>query len=186
MDGVFRCLAICLLLGELNFGPADPSGKNPKVIINGNDVTDAIRSPAVTSIVSIVAAEQSVREALTTQQKEIGKAGGIVAEGRDIGTTVFPNAELKIFLTASTTERARRRMIDLQNQGITDLSFNELENQIKERDQMDSSRTISPLIKAKDAKELITDGMNIEEVIQVIETLFRSKVPEEVWPTPPK
>ena len=138
----------------------------------------------VTSIVSLVATQPLVREELTTQQKAMGESGGLVAEGRDIGTTVFPDAELKIFLTASTTERARRRMIDLQNQGFSKPDFDNLKQQINERDHMDKSRSISPLIKAKDAKELVTDGMNIEQVIEVIEQLFREKVPEEVWPTP--
>ena len=164
----------------------EPCGKNPKVIVNGNNVTNAIRSPSVTALVSKIAAQGSVREALTAQQKDIGNTGGIVAEGRDIGTTVFPNADLKIFLTASTAERARRRLIDLQNQNYKVPSFNELEAQIKDRDKIDSTRTISPLVKAKDAKELITDGMRIEEVIQAIEDLFRVMVPEEVWPTPAK
>ena len=164
----------------------EPSGKSPKVIINGNDVTSAIRSPIVTSIVSVVAAQSSVREALTAQQKEIGKLGGIVAEGRDIGTAVFPDAELKIFLTASSIERARRRVIDLINQGFQSPNLDDLKNEIETRDEMDRSRQISPLVKAKDAKELITDGMTIEEVINSIEELFRLKVPEEVWPSASK
>ena len=161
-----------------------PTKTTTKVIINGNEVTEAIRSPSVTSIVSLVATQPLVREALTTQQKAMGESGGLVAEGRDIGTAVFPDAELKIFLTASTTERARRRMIDLQNQGFAKPDFDNLKQEIKERDHMDKSRSLSPLIKAKDAKELVTDGMNIEQVIEVIEQLFREKVPEEVWPTP--
>ncbi|WP_320668386.1 bifunctional pantoate--beta-alanine ligase/(d)CMP kinase [Prochlorococcus sp. MIT 1307] len=164
----------------------EPFGKNPQIIINGNNVTEAIRSPIVTSLVSEIATQGSVREALTTQQKEIGKSGGLVAEGRDIGSAVFPNAELKVFLTASASERARRRVIDLQNQGYSIPSLNELAAQIKMRDQMDISRKISPLVKAKDAKEVVTDGMQIEAVIEKIEELFRLVVPEEVWPTPSK
>ncbi len=161
-----------------------PTKTITKVFINGNEVTDAIRSPSVTSIVSLVATQQSVREALTAQQKEMGTCGGLVAEGRDIGTAIFPDAELKIYLTASTNERARRRMIDLQNQGFSKPDLENLKKEINERDYMDQSRAISPLVKAKDAKELVTDGMNIQEVIEVIEQLFRIKVPEEVWPTP--
>ena len=162
----------------------EPTNKADKVLINGHVVTDAIRSPKVTSIVSLIAAQSAVRQALTTQQKEIGKYGGIVAEGRDIGTAVFPDAELKIFLTASPAERARRRMIDLQKQGFLKPDLDTLTKEIKDRDYMDKSRSISPLVKAKDAEELETDGMNIEQVIGFIEKLFRSKVPEEVWPTP--
>ena len=88
------------------------------MIINDHNVTDAIRSPKVTSLVSQIATQLSVREALTSQQKDIGKHGGLVAEGRDIGTSVFPDAELKIFLTATPKERARRRKVDLINQGF--------------------------------------------------------------------
>ncbi len=157
--------------------------ENPKIMINGNDVTDAIRSPEVTSIVSLIASQKAVRTALTNQQQEIGKTGGIVAEGRDIGTTVFPNAELKIFLTASSKERARRRLIDLQKQGLSDITLKTTENEIKKRDEMDYNRDISPLRKADDAKELITDGMTIEEVVDSLENMFRMHVPEEIWPT---
>ncbi len=159
-------------------------GNNQQIIVNGNDVTNAIRSPIVTSLVSEVAAQSLVRKALTEQQKAMGNSGGLVAEGRDIGTAVFPNAELKIFLTASTAERARRRSIDLKEKGYTFPTLNELESQIKERDKMDSTRSISPLVKAQDANELITDGMSVEKVIESIEELFRMRIPEEVWPTP--
>ena len=161
-----------------------PSKDNPKVIINGNQVTDAIRSPKITSIVSLIAAQKAVREELTSQQKAIGISGGLVAEGRDIGTAVFPNAELKIFLTATTAERARRRIIDLQHQGFSNLDIKEVEAQINKRDLMDSTREISPLTKAEDAIELITDNMDIQTVIKEIEELFRMKIPEEVWPSP--
>ncbi len=154
-----------------------------KVLINSNDVTYAIRTPEITSLVSTVAAQAAVREALTAQQKEIGKLGGIVAEGRDIGTAVFPNAELKIFLTASSEERARRRAADLNQRGFPAPSLKELEAQIKERDKIDSTREISPLIIAKDAIEVITDEMTIEDVIEALIELFRLKVPDEVWTT---
>ena len=155
-----------------------------KVFVNDRDVTNAIRSPIVTSNVSFIAAQAAVRELMTNQQRKIGLKGGLVAEGRDIGTKVFPQAELKIFLTASPEERAKRRSLDLKNRGFTVPSLIELEKQIKERDHLDSNRDISPLIKAKDATELITDGMSIKEVIELIIEKFRLKVPEEVWPTP--
>ncbi len=157
------------------------SGKQ-KVLINEQDVTEAIRSPEVTSLVSEVAALGNVRLALTSQQKNMGFHGGLVAEGRDIGTAVFPNAELKVFLTASSLERAKRRSNDLKQQGYLVPNLKDLESEIIERDRLDSSREISPLIKAIDAEELITDGMNIEEVVDALITLFRLKVPQEVWP----
>ncbi|WP_320663699.1 bifunctional pantoate--beta-alanine ligase/(d)CMP kinase [Prochlorococcus sp. MIT 1223] len=155
-----------------------------EILVNGNNVTKEIRSPLVTKNVSIIATYLCVRQAMTSKQKEIGIKGGFVAEGRDIGTTVFPNAELKIFLTASPKERARRRALDLKKQGYPVPNLLDLEQQIDARDKLDCSRMISPLSKADDAKELKTDGMNIEEVVDIIIEMFRLRVPEEVWPTP--
>ena len=155
-----------------------------QVFVNNQEVTNSIRSPEISSTVSSIAAQQAVREALTKQQKELGLTGGLVAEGRDIGTAVFPNAILKIFLTASPGERAKRRSHDLKHRGFPVPDLIELERQIRERDEADSSREIAPLLKANDAKELITDGMNIEEVTNAIIDMFRLKVPEEIWPTP--
>ncbi len=155
-----------------------------KILINNIDVTEQIRSPKVTSLVSKIASLESVREALTSQQKLIGAKGGIVAEGRDIGTVVFPDAEVKVFLTASPKERARRRYLDLKKRGYQSPKIEDLEREIKERDLQDSQREIAPLMKAEDAIELITDGMNIQEVITEITHIFRSKIPEEIWPTP--
>ncbi len=155
-----------------------------KIFINNIDVTENIRSPEVTSMVSEIAKQQFVRELLTRKQKVIGNDGGLVAEGRDIGTAVFPDAELKIFLTASPTERAKRRALDLNKRGYEFSSIEDLEKEIKERDKKDSERKIAPLKKAQDAIELVTDGMNIEDVLKELIDIFRSKIPEEVWPTP--
>ncbi len=155
-----------------------------KIFINSIDVTQKIRSPEVTSMVSEIAKQQFVRELLTRQQQVIGKDGGLVAEGRDIGTAVFPDASVKIFLTASPTERAKRRAIELNKRGYEFSSIEDLEKEIKERDKKDSERKIAPLKKAQDAIELVTDGMNIEDVLKELIYIFRSKIPEEVWPTP--
>ncbi len=154
-----------------------------KIFINNFDVTEKIRSPQVTSMVSEIAKQQYVRDLLTKQQQVIGESGGLVAEGRDIGTAVFPDADVKIFLTASPTERAKRRALDLKKRGYEFSSIEDLEQEIKERDKKDSERKIAPLKKAQDAIELITDGMNIEDVLKELIYIFRSKVPEEVWPT---
>jgi pantoate ligase/cytidylate kinase len=97
-----------------------------------------------------------------------------VVEGRDIGTYVFPDAELKIFLTASVEERARRRQKDLQNQGITDIDLGELEQAIQERDRKDSTRALAPLRKAEDAIELTTDGLTIDQVVDKIVAFYRA------------
>ncbi len=155
-----------------------------QVFINKTDVTKQIRSPEVTSLVSEIAKHKYVREFLTTKQKSIGNDGGLVAEGRDIGTAVFPDADLKIFLTASPKERAKRRHLDFEKKGYSCPSIEDLEQEIKERDKKDSEREIAPLKKASDAIELVTDGMNIEDVLKELIYIFRSKIPEEVWATP--
>ena len=153
-----------------------------KIFINNTDVTEKIRSPEVTEMVSDIAKEHFVREFLTKKQKLIGNDGGLVAEGRDIGTAVFPDADVKVFLTASPRERAKRRYLDLERRGYECSSIEALEQEIKERDKKDSERKIAPLKKAEDAIELVTDGMNIEDVLKELKDIFRSKIPEEVWP----
>jgi len=152
----------------------DP-GLPTNVLVNGEDVTAAIRTPEVTSRVSVVAQLAAVRNALVAQQQRIGKRGGIVAEGRDIGTRVFPDAEVKIFLTASVRERARRRLRDLEAQGRTSIDLEQLEREIQERDRLDSHRKLSPLRQAVDAIEVITDGLSIEEVTAKILALYRQR-----------
>jgi pantoate ligase/cytidylate kinase len=134
--------------------------------------------------VSVVAAHGCVRDALTRQQRAMGERGGLVAEGRDIGTAVFPGAELKVFLTATTAERARRRALDLEQRGFAVPPLAELEAQIAERDHLDSSRAVAPLTQAADAVELITDGLSIEAVIERLVDLFRQRVPHDAWPEP--
>jgi pantoate ligase / CMP/dCMP kinase len=143
------------------------------VRVNGQDVTSAIRSPEVTANVSAIAAQAAVRQALVRQQQEYGRRGGVVLEGRDIGTHVFPDAELKVFLTATVTERARRRQLDLERLGQPVPSLVELENLIAERDAKDSNRSIAPLRQAVDATEVVTDGMTIEAVVDKLVGLYQ-------------
>ena len=102
-----------------------------------------------------------------------------MAEGRDIGTAVFPDAELKIFLTATVAERARRRAADLQQRGLPVPALAQLEQEIAERDHNDSTRAVAPLQQAEDAVELLSDGLTIDEVVQRILALFRERVPVE-------
>lgn len=173
-------VAACLQPLDLRLSTAADGGQ--RVVINGHDITEAIRTPEVTAQVSQVAAHACVRAALTQQQQMMGERGGLVAEGRDIGTAVFPDADLKVFLTATASERARRRAGDLSTQGFAVPSLAELEAQIVARDQQDASREVSPLRMAEDAQELVTDGMDIEAVIQALVDLFRQRVPEEAWP----
>lgn len=144
--------------------------------INGEDVTAAIRSPAVTEQVSAIAAYPSVRQVLVKFQREYAQRGGVVMDGRDVGTCVFPDAELKIYLTASVQERARRRQLDLKHRGQPDMSLEELERSIFERDRKDMTRRISPLRKAPDAIEINTDNLTIEEVIEQVIHLYQQKV----------
>jgi len=176
--------AVDVVLDDLQV-ELEPLQQGVQVVrVNGHEVTDAIRDPRVTASVSAVAAHACVRAAMTAQQQRMGKAGGLVAEGRDIGTAVFPDAELKVFLTATPKERARRRALDLEARGHEVPALLELEAQIVERDRLDSTREVAPLLQADDAIELISDGMAIDQVIDALEDLFRRRVGEEVWPTP--
>ncbi|MFM6040550.1 MAG: bifunctional pantoate--beta-alanine ligase/(d)CMP kinase [Sphaerospermopsis kisseleviana] len=147
-----------------------------QVWINGIDVTQEIRSIEVTSKVSAIAAQNTVRKALVQQQQSWGKKGGLVAEGRDIGTHVFPDAEVKIFLTASVSERARRRQQDFTKQGQPEVSLEQLERDIAERDYKDSTRKISPLRKAADAVEVQTDGLTPGEVAARIVNYYQDRL----------
>ncbi|KRM18958.1 cytidylate kinase [Ligilactobacillus hayakitensis DSM 18933 = JCM 14209] len=144
-----------------------PGENEQKVFVNDEEVTQAIRQPEITNNVSAVAAQPSVRESLTNRQQEIAAQGGIVMDGRDIGTTVLPNAQVKIFLIASVHQRAVRRFKENQEKGIN-TPLEVLEEEIKLRDYKDSHREISPLTKAADAIELDTTSLTIEEVVNQI------------------
>jgi pantoate ligase / CMP/dCMP kinase len=144
-----------------------------QVMVNGVDVTEAIRTQAVTSKVSAIAALGVVRAELVKQQQAIGASGGIVAEGRDMCTHVFPAAQVKIFLTASAGERARRRQQDLLDRGQGKVNLAELEQSIVDRDLIDSTREISPLKKADDAVEIISDNLSIDQVVDRIVQLYQ-------------
>ncbi len=130
--------------------------------LNGRNVEDKIRSLDVSQNVSQVAAIPFVREALTTQQREMGITKGIVMDGRDIGSTVFPNAELKIFVTASPEVRAQRRYDELIKKGDK-VDFNEILQNVKQRDYIDTHREVSPLVKANDAIVLDNSTLSIAE-----------------------
>ncbi|PZD74120.1 Pantothenate synthetase [Acaryochloris thomasi RCC1774] len=156
---------------QLDANPDHP----PRVWVQQQDVTDTIRSPEVTQSVSAIAAQSAVRQALVRQQRILGQSGGLAAEGRDIGTQVFPAAGLKIFLTASSLERARRRHKDLEQQGAAPISLEQLEQQIAQRDQKDSQRSLSPLCKAYDAIEIDTDGLSIAVVTDQIVQHYRNR-----------
>ncbi|MDF0479964.1 (d)CMP kinase [Vagococcus sp. PNs007] len=137
------------------------------VFINDEDVTEAIRKPDVTNAVSQVAAQAAVRTDLVRRQQAFGEEGGIVMDGRDIGTAVLPNAEVKIFLVASVIERAERRYKENIENGI-ETDFETLKKEIEDRDFKDTTRKISPLVQAEDALKIDTTGMGIAEVVTAI------------------
>ncbi|WP_297074630.1 (d)CMP kinase [uncultured Enterococcus sp.] len=141
--------------------------KEQQVFVGTENVTEAIRQPEITNNVSEVAMHQLVREELVKQQQAIAQNGQVIMDGRDIGTAVLPDAQVKIFLVASVTERAQRRYQENQTKGIlTDLDT--LTKEIKQRDHLDSTREISPLKQAKDAVLVDTTGKSIDEVVEII------------------
>ena len=140
-----------------------PEASVNRVLVDGTELTDAIRSSQVTANVSRVAAIGEVRQAMVAQQRRMGESGGVLMDGRDIGTVVFPNAQLKIFLAASVEERALRRYKELVAKG-QQVDLAQLQEDIASRDKQDSERAISPLRQAEDALLLDTSDMNIEQV----------------------
>ncbi len=151
-----------------------PEAKINRVFVDGTEVTDAIRTPEVTAIVSRVAAIGAVREAMVEQQRRMGTVGGVLMDGRDIGTVVFPNAQLKIFLTASVEERARRRYKEMLQKG-QQVELAQLAADIAARDKADSERAIGPLRQAEDAILLDTSDMGISEVTEKILALVQER-----------
>ena len=145
----------------------DRSNGQLRVFLDERDRTETIRRPEVTRTVSKISAIKSVREVLVREQRSMGAEGGIVIEGRDIGTVVFPDADLKIFMVADVNERARRRQKELHQQGA-DVPVDQLKNDILERDRKDSERHISPLRKADTAITIDTSDLTVEEQVEVI------------------
>ncbi|UJS26872.1 (d)CMP kinase [Macrococcoides canis] len=144
-----------------------------RIYLNGSDVSERIREHDVTLNVSRVASIGSVRTKLVTLQQQMTANKGVVMDGRDIGTKVIPDAELKIYMVASVEERAERRLIDNTNRGIAS-TFEELKRDIERRDHLDMTREISPLTKADDAIEIDTTGKSIEEVTSQIIDLAKN------------
>ena len=154
--------------------------KNGKtfVIVNEKDVTDKIRNFEVNAKVSEISKIAGVRKALVKLQKEMGSKKNIVAEGRDIGTVVFPNANVKIYLIASLEERTNRRLKEFEQKG-ENVSFEDIKYNISSRDYLDSHREVSPLTKAKDAYEIDTTNLTIEEqvnkILDIVEIVAKEK-----------
>ena len=152
-------------------------GENLSILLNGEDVSSQIRDIIITKYSSPISAYPVVREKLIDQQRELGKRGGVVMDGRDIGTVVFPNAELKVFLIADIDSRTERRYKELQAKGV-EIDKDDLKKQIAERDYNDSNRDASPLKRAEDALELDTSNMSFEEQIEKLLELVNAKIAE--------
>lgn len=148
---------------DVQFDTAE-SGQGMRIVLEGEDVTEAIRNEVVGAGASQVAALPAVREALLQRQKAFREAPGLVADGRDMGTVVFPDATLKIFLTASAEERARRRYLQLKAKG-DDVNLASLLDEIRARDERDTQRTVAPLKPADDAIQLDSTALSIEQVL---------------------
>ncbi len=182
---MYRCLTLAAIEKDLDVYNEDAINKllvetkldirDSKFYVNDKDVTSLIRTPAVNDNVSIVCAYPNVRNGMADIQREIGKKGGYVLDGRDIGTFVFPNADIKIFQTADVEVRAKRRFLQLKDLG-TPQSFEEVLENVKTRDKIDSSRALAPLKKADDAIELDTSNLTKEEVVDKIIEIIENKV----------
>lgn len=150
-----------------------PGKEEQRVFLDGQEVTTDIRTAEVDNNVSAVAAIPAVRTEMTNQQRKIAAEGGIVMDGRDIGTTVLPNAPVKIFMVATAHERARRRYVENKQKGIATASLADLQKEIELRDKKDSSRKVSPLVQAPDAIRLDTTKLSIDEVVAEISRIIK-------------
>jgi len=147
-----------------------------KVVLEGEDVSTDIRSQECSNAASKVAAYPRVREALLRRQRAFNESPGLIADGRDMGTVVFPNTPAKIYLTASAEERAQRRYNQLQDKGF-DVNIDRLLSEIIERDDRDTNRSVAPLVPAEDALVIDTSGIGIDEVLDIALTHIQTKLP---------
>lgn len=166
-----RALALAAARADIRLETANGT---TRVWLDGREVTREIRTPAVSEASSRVSTVPGVREAMVHQQRQWGASGGVVMEGRDIGTVVFPQADVKVFLDASPAERARRRVAELASQGVT-VPLDAMTAQLSERDARDAHRAASPLARAPDAVLIDTDGRSPEEVAECILALCRER-----------
>ncbi len=143
-----------------------------RTLLNGKDVSGQIRSPEMSRYASLVSAHKAVREYLLWLQRKLAKEHNVIMDGRDIGTTVLPDADLKIYLTATPEDRARRRFDEYLSKGVS-VDYDQLLNDIKQRDYDDSHREVSPLRRAEDAKLVDTSGNTLEESLELMEAMIR-------------
>ncbi len=158
---------------HIDVAPASQAdGRTCDVLVNGQDITWEARSPQVEANVSPVSAYRGVRSALTRQQRRIGQRGKVVMVGRDIGTVVLPDADLKIYLDASPEERARRRYEEIRARG-GQADYDEILKKVRERDRIDSTRAVAPLKAAEDAVVVDSDKLNADEVFEQVLALVK-------------
>ena len=179
--------AVTLFLLQRSVSPSDVSKieeclkkldlkvKDQQIYVNGENVTEAIRSPQVDEMVSLYSALPVVRKYLLTLQRELQDGQDLIAEGRDMGTVIFPDADLKIFLKADAKTRAIRRWKELMERGV-DIAFDDVYYQIIQRDEKDSNRELSPLIPAEDAIILDTSDLTLDEVVERVIKLVKDHI----------
>lgn len=155
---------IAALCGETDIALAERDG-GTRILLDGRDVTELIRTPEISMLASTVSALPEVRQRLLAVQREAAIAGGVVAEGRDMGTVVFPGAEVKFFLTAGAEERARRRWLELRERGH-EVGLDEVLRDVVQRDRQDSEREIAPLRPSEDGVLVDSTGKSIEDVVE--------------------
>jgi cytidylate kinase len=186
---MYRALTLKILRAKIPLGSGEEIGKVTEattvklerrneentVFVDGQDVTAEIRTPEVTKAVSKISSYPFVRKMMVREQRKLAEGGGVVLEGRDIGTVVLPDADLKIFMVANVAERAKRRKKDLAEVGI-DVDEETLVEEINSRDTQDATREVSPLRKAKDAIELDTSSMTIDDQVQFIVNKARERL----------
>lgn len=167
-------IAEAVAKAKIDLVPSTTNDGTPflKVFLNDEDITSEIRGREVSLMVSPLSTIGSVRESLVEQQRRLAAKGGVVLDGRDIGTVVLPDAEVKIFLTASAAVRAKRRLKEFELQG-EEVNFNSVLTEITERDHRDMTREIAPLRKAANAEEVNTDSMDIPDVVEAILSLCK-------------
>lgn len=166
--------AVEALLPELDL-TMEASDDSCKVFIAGQDVTDFIRTPQVNNAVSIVASYKGVRQYLVERQRLMAEAGGVILDGRDIGSVVLPNAELKIYLTASVEARAMRRYLEVKGT-VNEQTLEDIKDSVMQRDDMDKNRKESPLIQVEDAVLVDSSEMTFDETVEHILHLVRERI----------
>ncbi len=170
VDGITR------LLDDINLEIAYSADGTQRMLLNGADVTEEIRTPEVSKLASQISVHSVVRDFLLELQRDLARRHSVIMDGRDIGTVVLPQADVKIYLTASIEERARRRLQDLHDKGI-EMGLKEVMLEIQERDRQDMNRPVAPLRQAKDAVFLDTSSMTLEQAAQALKKIILERIP---------